>query len=81
MIYTNDQHRICCAALDEFSALHQRDEAGDAGVGNVLHWTECAKFGGEIGSEQVSLQMAARGVRAGAAIGQAFECFDVGFGR
>jgi hypothetical protein len=80
MIHADDQHGVSSTALDEFCALHQRDETRDAGVGNVLHRAVRPEFGGQIGGEQVGLQMTAGGSRAGAAIGQAFERFDVGFG-
>ena len=39
------------ATLDNFRALHQRDETRDAGVGNVLHRTARPTFSGEIGGE------------------------------
>ena len=81
MIHAHDEHGIRGAALDQFRTLHQRDEAGDAGDGNGLHRAARAVFGGEISGEQVGLQMAAGGVGAGAAIGQAFQGFDVRLGR
>ena len=51
VIHAHDEHGVSIATLDNFRALHQRDEAGNAGVGNVLHRTARPTFSGEIGGE------------------------------
>ena len=80
MVHARHEHGVGVAALNQFRGLLQRDQPGRAGDGNALHGTARAMGGGEVGGEEVALQMAAGGIGTGASIRDAFERFEIGLG-
>ena len=80
MIHANHEDRVRRAALNQLRALLQGDGSRGAGGGDSLHRTARTVLGGEIGSEQLRLEMAARLLGARPSVREAFERFDVRLG-